>query len=108
MTGIRYILEDGTHHPVDSSELAFRLAGFYAFREAYEKARPTILEPVMNVQVTSPIEFQGAVIGSLNKRKGTILDTEIHEDYFIVNADVTLNSMFGYASELRGATEVII
>ncbi|CAG8542854.1 2479_t:CDS:10 [Paraglomus brasilianum] len=105
MTGIRYILEDGTHHPVDSSELAFRLAGFYAFREAYEKARPTILEPVMNVQVTSPIEFQGAVIGSLNKRKGTILDTEIHEDYFIVNADVTLNSMFGYASELRGATE---
>ena len=105
MTGIRYILGDGTHHPIDSSELAFRLAEFYAFRE---KSRPTILEPVVNVQVTSPIEFQGSVIGSLNKRKGTILDTEIHEDYFVVNADVTLNNMFGYASELRGATEVNI
>ncbi|CAG8725935.1 15923_t:CDS:10 [Gigaspora margarita] len=102
---VRFILEDGAHHAVDSSELAFRLAALYAFREAYMKANPVILEPIMNVSITAPIEFQGTVIGNLNKRKGTILDTEIQDDHFVVTAEVSLNNMFGYSSDLRSATQ---
>jgi len=103
---VRFVLLDGQHHAVDSSEYAFRLAAQYAFREAFLKANPVILEPIMNVSVTAPIEFQGIVIGNLNKRKGTILDTDVHEDYFVVNAEVSLNNMFGYSSGLRSATQV--
>ncbi|CAI2187636.1 14871_t:CDS:10, partial [Funneliformis geosporum] len=102
---VRFVLLDGQHHAVDSSEYAFRLAAQYAFREAFLKANPVILEPIMNVSVTSPIEFQGTVIGNLNKRKGTILDTDVHEDYFVVTAEVSLNNMFGYSSDLRSATQ---
>ncbi|CAG8494763.1 6530_t:CDS:10, partial [Acaulospora morrowiae] len=102
---VRFVLEDGAHHAVDSSELAFRLAALYAFREAFLKAKPVILEPIMDVSITAPLEFQGTVIGNLNKRKGTIIDTEVQEDYFVVNAEVSLNSMFGYSSDLRSATQ---
>ncbi|CAG8465312.1 4120_t:CDS:10, partial [Acaulospora colombiana] len=102
---VRFVLEDGAHHAVDSSELAFRLAALYAFRDAFLRAKPVILEPIMNVSATAPLEFQGTVIGNLNKRKGVIIDTEVHEDYFIVNAEVSLNSMFGYSSDLRSATQ---
>ncbi|RCH95076.1 Elongation factor G, mitochondrial [Rhizopus azygosporus] len=105
VNGVRMILEDGAAHSVDSSELAFRIATKNAFLEAFAKARPTILEPIMNVSITAPTEFQGAVIGGLNKRKGTIVDTEIQEDYFQVTADVPLNDMFGYSTELRSATQ---
>ncbi|PHZ07838.1 translation elongation factor G [Rhizopus microsporus ATCC 52813] len=105
VNGVRMILEDGAAHSVDSSELAFRIATKNAFSEAFAKARPTILEPIMNVSITAPTEFQGAVIGGLNKRKGTIVDTEIQEDYFQVTADVPLNDMFGYSTELRSATQ---
>ncbi|CAJ0907984.1 6980_t:CDS:10 [Entrophospora sp. SA101] len=101
----RFVLEDGAHHAVDSSELAFRLASFYAFREAYNRANPVILEPIMNVSISAPTEFQGIVIGNLNKRKGLIIDTDIHEDYFVVTAEVPLNNMFGYSSDLRSATQ---
>lgn len=97
---------DGQYHAVDSSELAFRLAAQYAFREAFFKANPVVLEPIMNVSVIAPIEFQGTVIGNLNKRKGTIIDTDVHEDHFIVTVEVSLNSMFGYSSDLRSATQV--
>ncbi|CAG8810266.1 13153_t:CDS:2, partial [Racocetra persica] len=102
---VRFILEDGAHHAVDSSELAFRLAALYAFRDAFMKANPVILEPIMNVSVTAPVEFQGTVIANLNKRKGTILDTEVQEDHFVVTAEVSLNNMFGYSSDLRSATQ---
>ncbi|CAG8506661.1 12694_t:CDS:10 [Ambispora leptoticha] len=105
VNGVRFVLEDGAFHAVDSSELAFRLAAQYAFREAFQKAKPVILEPIMNVEVTAPIEFQGTVIGNLNKRKGTILDTEVQEDHFIATAEVSLNNMFGYSSDLRAATQ---
>jgi elongation factor G len=105
VNGVRMILEDGASHAVDSSELAFRIATKNAFAEAFAKARPTILEPIMNVAITAPIEFQGSVIGGLNKRKGTVVDTEIQEDYFNVTADVPLNDMFGYSTELRSATQ---
>ncbi|CAG8520443.1 5076_t:CDS:10 [Scutellospora calospora] len=102
---VRFVLEDGAHHAVDSSELAFRLAALYAFRDAYMRANPVILEPIMSVSITAPVEFQGTVIGNLNKRKGTILDTEVQEDHFIVTAEVSLNNMFGYSSDLRSATQ---
>ncbi|KAI8072956.1 translation elongation factor G [Gongronella butleri] len=105
VTGIRMVLEDGASHAVDSSELAFRIATKNAFLDAFNKAKPTILEPIMNVSISAPVEFQGAVIGGLNKRKGTVVDTEIQEDYFNVTADVPLNDMFGYSTELRSATQ---
>ncbi|KAG0173202.1 Elongation factor G, mitochondrial [Apophysomyces sp. BC1034] len=105
VNGLRMVLEDGAAHAVDSSELAFRIATKNAFAAAFAKANPTILEPIMNVAITAPIEFQGSVIGGLNKRKGTVVDTEIQEDYFNVTADVPLNDMFGYSTELRSATQ---
>ncbi|KAF8327869.1 elongation factor G, mitochondrial [Cantharellus anzutake] len=105
VSGVRFVLMDGAAHAVDSSELAFRLAAFGAFREAYKKANPVILEPIMSVEVIAPVEFQGAVIGGINQRRGTIIDTEVRDDEFTVTADVALNDMFGYSSQLRGMTQ---
>jgi len=105
VSGIRFVLTDGAAHSVDSSELAFRLAAFGAFREAYKKANSVILEPIMSVEVIAPVEFQGAVIGGINQRRGTIIDTEVRDDEFTVTADVALNDMFGYSSQLRGMTQ---
>ncbi|WWD22737.1 elongation factor G, mitochondrial [Kwoniella shandongensis] len=105
ITGCRFVLEDGSAHTVDSNELAFRLASVGAFREAFQKARPVVLEPVMTVEVVAPIEFQGNVIGALNQRKGTIIDTEVRDDEFTLTAEVALNDMFGYSSQLRGMTQ---
>ena len=105
IVGVRYVIEDGQMHHVDSSEVAFRLATVYSFKEAFEKAKPVILEPVMTVQVTAPTEFQGAIIGGLNKRRAIIHDTDIRQDEFTVTCDVTLNEMFGYSSELRASTQ---
>jgi len=90
---------------VDSSELAFRSAAIGAFREAFPKARPVVLEPVMTVEVVAPVEFQGNVIGALNQRKGTIVDTDVRDDDFTLTAEVALNDMFGYAGQLRGLTQ---
>jgi len=103
--GVRFVLEDGAAHSVDSSELAFRIATVAAFREAFRAATPTILEPKMTVEVVAPVEFQGAVIGALNQRKGTIEDTEVREDDFTILAEVSLNDMFGFSSQLRGLTQ---
>lgn len=105
VTGCRFILEDGAHHIVDSSELAFRLAAQGAFREAFKNANPVILEPIMKVEITVPVEFQGNVIGALNQRRGTIIDTDVGVDEVVMVAEVSLNEMFGYASQLRGMTQ---
>lgn len=105
ITGVRMVLEDGAAHAVDSSELAFKIATLNAFKEAYLKSSPVIMEPIMKVDVTAPVEFQGTVIGGINKRKGTIVDTESGEDYFSCVAEVSLNAMFGYASEIRGQSQ---
>ncbi|KAJ3488589.1 hypothetical protein NLI96_g2718 [Meripilus lineatus] len=105
ITGCRLVLKDGAFHAVDSSELAFRLAVIGAYREAYSKTRPVILEPIMTVEVVAPAEFQSAVIGGLNQRRGTIVDSEVREDEFTAIAEVALNDMFGYSSQLRGATQ---
>lgn len=105
VTRCKFVLEDGAAHQVDSSELAFRLAAQGAFRESFPKGRPVVLEPVMKVEIVAPVEFQGAVIGGLNQRRGTIADTEVREEEFTVTAEVGLNDMFGYASALRGMTQ---
>jgi elongation factor G len=89
----------------DSNELAFRLAALGAFKEAFAKAAPVVLEPVMTVEIVAPIEFQGNVIGAINQRKGTIIDTEIRDEEFTLIAEVSLNDMFGYSSQLRGMTQ---
>ncbi|WVQ79014.1 elongation factor G, mitochondrial [Cryptococcus sp. DSM 104549] len=105
ITGCRFVLTDGSAHMVDSNELAFRLAAIGAFREAFVKAKPVVLEPVMTVEIVAPIEFQGNVIGAINQRKGTIVDTEVRDDEFTLTAEVSLNDMFGYSSQLRGMTQ---
>jgi translation elongation factor EF-G len=99
------VLKDGSYHQVDSSELAFRLCTIGAFREAFAKTKPVILEPIMTVEVVAPVEFQSAVIGSLNSRRGTIIDSESREDEFTCVAEVALNDMFGYSNQIRGVTQ---
>jgi len=105
ITGCRLVLKDGAFHAVDSSELAFRLATMGAFREIYRAAKPVILEPIMTVEVTAPSEFQSSVIGGLNTRRGTIVDSEVRDDEFTCTAEVALNDMFGYSNQLRGSTQ---
>ncbi|KAJ3125956.1 Elongation factor G, mitochondrial [Nowakowskiella sp. JEL0407] len=105
VTGVRFVLLDGMSHSVDSSELAFRLATMYAFREAFMQANPIVLEPVMTVNLTAPVEHQGNAIGLLNKRKGTILDSEVRDEYVEVVSEVPLNDMFGFSTDLRSITQ---
>ncbi|HTS79644.1 MAG TPA: elongation factor G [Myxococcaceae bacterium] len=105
VVGVRAVINDGDSHDVDSSEQAFKTAAIMAFREGYEAARPTILEPIMKVEVQAPEEFQGSVVGQLNQRRGTILSTENSEGYLTAVAEVPLNSMFGYSTDLRSATQ---
>ena len=105
INGVRFVLEDGAAHSNDSNELAFRLATIGAFKEAFNRAGPVVLEPVMTVEIVAPIEFQGNVIGAINQRKGTIIDTEVRDDEFTLIAEVALNDMFGYSSQLRGMTQ---
>ena len=105
VVGVRAVINDGDSHDVDSSEQAFKTAAIMAFREGYEAAKPTILEPIMKVEVQAPEEFQGSVIGQLNQRRGTIVSTENAEGYVTAVAEVPLNSMFGYSTDLRSATQ---
>ena len=101
LAGLKFRLQDGGHHIVDSSELAFNLAAQGAIKEVFENGSWQILEPVMSVEVTCPDEFQGAVIGQINKRHGIITGTDGNEGWSTVYAEVPLNDMFGYAGELR-------
>ncbi|GAA6004330.1 hypothetical protein JCM10207_000672 [Rhodosporidiobolus poonsookiae] len=105
ISGCKFILEDGAAHQVDSSELAFRLAAQGAFREAFPKGRPVVLEPVMKVDIVAPSEFQGTVIGGINQRKGTIVDNVVNGEEFNLTAEVPLAEMFGYSSSIRGITQ---
>lgn len=102
---VRVVLNDGQAHAVDSSELAFRTAMVQAIRQAFNKANPAILEPVMAVEVEVPNEFQGSIIGELNRRRGVIQNSESDETKTIVKCDVPLQSMFGFSTDLRSATQ---
>ncbi len=105
MVDIRAVLFDGKYHEVDSSELAFKIAGSMAFKEAAEKAQPVLLEPVMDVEVVTPQEFMGDVIGDLNSRRGKILEMESRTGAQVITARVPLATMLGYATRLRSLTQ---
>ena len=98
-------LIDGSFHEVDSSELAFKICGSMAFKEAMAKAGPTLLEPIMKVTVTAPEEYMGDVMGDINARRGQISGTDIRNGAAIISANVPLSTMFGYATDLRSKTQ---
>jgi elongation factor G len=96
---------DGSFHEVDSSEMAFKMAGIFAFKEAMRKASPILLEPIMKVEVSTPEEYQGDVIGDLNRRRGQIQSMEAKGTLANIVAFVTLELMFGYASDVRSLSK---
>ncbi len=102
---VKVTLYDGSFHEVDSSEMAFKIAGSMAFKEACQKADPTILEPIMKVTVTGPEDYMGDIIGDLNSRRGSITGTDIRNGTVQVMADVPLSTMFGYSTDLRSKTQ---
>jgi len=105
IVGCKMCLDDGSYHAVDSSEMAFRTAGRAAFREAFKKSKPVLQEPMMNIEVETPLEFQGALVGDLNSRRGMIHATENRENYAVIRAEVPLANMFGYATIIRSLSK---
>jgi elongation factor G len=105
MVGVKASLLDGQYHEVDSSEMAFKIAGSIAFKEAARKASPALLEPLMAVEVVTPEENMGDVIGDLNSRRGTIQAMDERSGARVVTALVPLSEMFGYVGDLRSRTQ---
>ena len=105
MVDIKVSLYDGSYHDVDSNEMAFKIAGSMAFKEAARKAKPVLLEPVMAVEVTVPEEYMGTIIGDLNSRRGRIEGMEMVGGVQAIKATVPLSTMFGYATAMRGSTQ---
>ena len=103
--GVRCVVNDGQWHPVDSSDMAFQTAAIGAFKEAFEKAKPVILEPIMKVEVNGPSEFQGNIFGSINQRRGMIVSSTEDNNQCQVIAEVPLSEMFGYSTVLRSLTQ---
>jgi elongation factor G len=102
---VRAILTDGKYHDVDSSEMAFKIAGTMAFKEAARKAKPCLLEPIMNVEVSTPDDYMGDVMGDLSSRRGKLGGMEQRGNSQIIRAQVPLSEMFGYATDLRSRTQ---
>ncbi len=105
ITGVRVVINDGSAHSVDSSDVAFQQAAVGGFRQGYAKASPVIMEPIMKVAVEGPSEFQGAIMGSLNQRRGMIVGTFEEGNYTVVEAEMPLAEMFGYSTTLRSLTQ---
>jgi elongation factor G len=103
--GVKMILEDGSYHDVDSSDMAFQICARDCFRETFRKADPVLLEPIMKVEVETPTEFQGPVTGGISAKRGVILGTEAREGFTVITAEVPLAEMFGYSNDLRSMTQ---
>jgi elongation factor G len=105
MVDVAVVLEDGSYHDVDSSEMAFKIAGSMAFKDACKKANPKLLEPIMRVEVVVPEDYMGPVIADLNSRRGQLQGRESRAGTEIINVTVPLSTMFGYATEIRSRTQ---
>ncbi len=105
LVGIKATLLDGQAHDVDSSEMAFKIAGQAAFRKAAEMAKPILMEPIMAVEVVTPEEYMGDVMGDLSSRRGRVGGMEARGNTQVVNAQVPLSEMFGYSTDLRSRTQ---
>jgi elongation factor G len=105
IVGVRAVINDGASHDVDSSEQAFKTAALMGFREAYAEAGAVVLEPIMKLESQAPEEFQGAVMGQINQRRGIIVNSGTNEGYAVIEAEVPLNEMFGYSTDIRSATQ---
>ncbi len=105
MVDVKVSLYDGSYHDVDSNEMAYKIAGSMAFKEAARKASPVLLEPVMAVEVTVPEEFVGTIIGDINSRRGRIESLEHAAGSQLVKAIVPLKEMFGYVNDIRSSTQ---
>jgi len=105
VVNVKITINDGAYHNVDSSDTAFQAASIGAFRQAYEKAKAIILEPIMKVSVEGPSEFQGGILGTLNQRRGMIVGTSDNNDFCVIDAEVPLGEMFGYSTIIRSSTQ---
>lgn len=105
VVNVKVTINDGQFHAVDSSDMAFQLASLFAFKEVYEKAKPVILEPIMKVTVEGPMEFQGNIQGSINQRRGIVINTGGNETYCQIEAEIPLSEMFGYSTTLRSLSQ---
>jgi elongation factor G len=105
IVGVEVDLEDGSYHDVDSSYMAFKICAMAAMREVYQKAKPTVLEPIMKLETTVPEEYQGPATGQINQRRGVIMNTTSIEGNVTIEAEVPLTEMFGYSTDLRSATK---
>ena len=103
--GCKMCLDDGSFHAVDSSEMAFRVAARDAFIEAFRSSKPCLMEPIMKVEVETPQEFQGTIVGDLNSRRGIIMETCVRDNICVINAEVPLANMFGYSTNVRGMSK---
>ena len=103
--GVKMILQDGSYHDVDSSDMAFQICARDCFRETFRKADPVLLEPIMKVEVETPSEFQGPVTGGISSKRGVILGTENRSGFAVILAEVPLAEMFGYSNDLRSMTQ---
>ena len=105
MEDVQVTLFDGSYHDVDSSEMAFKIAGSMAFKTAANKASPVLLEPIMKVEAVTPDEYMGDIVGDLNRRRGQILSMDEKAGSKVIAAEVPLSEMFGYTTDLRSMSQ---
>jgi elongation factor G len=105
VTGVEVDLYDGSYHEVDSSEIAFKIAGSMAFQDASKKARPVLMEPIMAVEVVTPEEYMGSIVGDITSRRGRIQSMEARGNAQVITCKVPLSEMFGYATDLRSLSQ---
>ena len=105
IVGVKAILEDGSYHDVDSSDMAFQICARNCFRETFLKTKPVLLEPIMKVEIEVPAQYQGPVVGELTSRRGLIVSTEVNGDVATIEGEVPLAETFGYSTDLRSMTQ---